>query len=529
MNLIFPDTSGLADLLGVPMRKLYAQEDREQDDPLKTPELLIDKVMQYEKKSKEGVSVTADLLKQRHELRKEITDQLESQEEESEDNDSEDSSQSDDDQDSSSDSEEKGKEESSSQDSEDDADKDGGDKQEDKSDKEDKKDDNEDKDKPTSSGKDPDESDESAAADDPDDLRKLVGAGNTATESLITKPRTPSPSRRPARVSSESLSSLGTYTLLKNLFEPLRQSHLRHRLAVEGYGLKSSAKSTEQPLAYVKEEVAQSLSSLIKLANQYIHKNQATITQASTGLKTIGEQLTLYREYFKAEKFSFTQQLVQDPELIRLLSVKNKSEVEYTSSILARYLEGSSALAVKILQNPFEQLAEAFHSHDYQDQATGEMVRTELLPGFVQMHATAVPFSNYIDTNYEEYQVYKRETYSPQDLYSLNAISLDEDPVYKKYLNELDKILISTGMVLDNLKMVNDQYQQFITEVKTIAYDVEKGVQTELAGLGLDDKLKDFIKFKMVTELYLNDLDNTTQYLTTSLSVLTKLIKLSGQ
>ena len=157
------------------------------------------------------------------------------------------------------------------------------------------------------------------------------------------------------------------------------------------------------------------------------------------------------------------------------------------------------------------------------------MVCTELLPGFIQMHATAVPFSNYIDTNYEEYQVYKRETYSPQDLYSLNAISLDENPAYKKYLNELDKILISTGMVLDNLQMVNDQYQQFITEVKTIAYDVEKGVKTELAGLGLDDKLKDFIKFKMVTELYLNDLDNTTQYLTASLSVLTKLIKLSGQ
>ena len=107
------------------MRKLYAQEDREQDDPLKTPELLIDKVMQYEKKSKEGVSVTADLLKQRHELRKEITDQLESQQEESEDNDSEDSSQPDDDQDASSDSEEKGEEESSSDDSKDDTDKDG--------------------------------------------------------------------------------------------------------------------------------------------------------------------------------------------------------------------------------------------------------------------------------------------------------------------------------------------------------------------------------------------------------------------
>ena len=122
------------------MRKLYAQEDREQDDPLKTPELLIDKVMQYEKKSKEGVSVTADLLKQRHELRKEITDQLESQEEGSEDNDSEDSSQSDDDQDSSSDSEKKGEEESPSKDSEDDADKDGGEKQEGSSDKEDKKD-----------------------------------------------------------------------------------------------------------------------------------------------------------------------------------------------------------------------------------------------------------------------------------------------------------------------------------------------------------------------------------------------------
>jgi hypothetical protein len=140
-----------------------------------------------------------------------------------------------------------------------------------------------------------------------------------------------------------------------------------------------------------------------------------------------------------------------------------------------------------------------------------------------------VPFSNYIDTKYEEYQVYKVQTFKPHDLYSLPAISLEEDKDLKKLMTELDKILISAGLILDNVKDMSAQYQTFIDSLKTISYDVEKGAQTNLAGLGLDDKLKDFIKFKLVTELYINDLDAAVHYLSAAMSALAQLVELSDK
>jgi hypothetical protein len=93
----------------------------------------------------------------------------------------------------------------------------------------------------------------------------------------------------------------------------------------------------------------------------------------------------------------------------------------------------------------------------------------------------------------------------------------------------LDKILISAGLILDNVKDMSAQYQTFIDSLKTISYDVEKGAQTNLAGLGLDDKLKDFIKFKLVTELYINDLDAAVHYLSAAMSALAQLVELSDK
>ena len=201
----------------------------------------------------------------------------------------------------------------------------------------------------------------------------------------------------------------------------------------------------------------------------------------------------------------------------------------YTSTALSKYLESGSALAVKLLQNPFEQIPDALAAAGYTADERGVFVNPQVLPGFTSMQASVVPFSNYIDAHYEEYQIYKVRVFKPQDLYSLPALSLDQDKDIKKLLSELDKILVSAGLILDNLKVVGDNYQQFIEAAKGIVYDVEKGTQINLAGLGLNEKLMDFIKFKLVTELYINDFDGAVQYLGSSLSALGQLVELSDK
>ena len=84
-------------------------------------------------------------------------------------------------------------------------------------------------------------------------------------------------------------------------------------------------------------------------------------------------------------------------------------------------------------------------------------------------------------------------------------------------------------MILDNLKVVNKNYQEFVDSLKAMSHDVQSGEQKDLAGLRLDDRLKDFIKFKLVSELYINDLDSAVQYLTAGLRALANLVELSDK
>jgi hypothetical protein len=516
------------------MAKLFALEATDVDPLDKRNELLIDKVLEYDKKTKSGTSVTADLLKQRHDLRKQITDELNEQKQDDDaDDNNEDSSGSDSDSDGSdSDAGDGGGSKGGSADADTSADdrEESGDSADRDGDKDADKPVDKAEDKPTDRPQAQDgESEESAAADDVDNLRDLVGGGSgkggdkkQATESLWIAPAA---RKRPSAV----WSVVGLQSALRNLFQPLKDSHSRRMVSLESFQLKDKPKVTDQPLVYVADQVMESLNRLIALANQYLQKNQSTITQGAAGLKELGDKLTVYREYVQAQKFHFSQALIQDKDLLEALSIKDKNELAYTSTLLAKYLESSSALAVKLLQNPFEQIPDALVAAGYTADEKGVFVNPQVMPGFNTMQASVAPFSNYIDADYEEYQVYKVLVLKPQDLYSLPALSLDQDKDLKKLLTELDKILVSSGLILDNLKTVGDSYQRFIEAAKGIVYDVEKGTQTNLAGLGLNEKLKDFIKFKLVTELYLNDYDAAVHYLSAALSALAHLVELSDK
>ena len=157
----------------------------------------------------------------------------------------------------------------------------------------------------------------------------------------------------------KALGTVGFVTALKQVFEPLKAAHSRRVMAIESFGIKDKPKVTDQPLVYVKDEVIESLTRLVTLANQYIQKNDSTITQVSDGVKKLAEQLTIYKEYVGAEKFHFSQALIQQEDLMKALSVKGKNELPYTATLLAKYLETSSAVSVKFLQNPFDQIPDA--------------------------------------------------------------------------------------------------------------------------------------------------------------------------
>ncbi|WP_396190430.1 hypothetical protein [Flavobacterium sp.] len=453
------------------MRKLFAAEDNTEENP---GELLIDKLTALKTNQKEGLPLTAELIKQRNQLRQDIDKEI-------------------------------GK-------SSDDITKDN---EDDKPDQKEGQSDPDAEDQP-SEGQ-PENKDDQAKetneagdgeAEDIEGLTALVGSAKTgkdATESF-----------------NQRLSGLSFRSHIGTIID----RHSSYRLALEGMNLADKAQpATEQPVAYVKNEVVASLNSLIALAGKYITNNTHVVETTSKGVKTLMEQLTTYRGYHEQEKFSFTAKLINTEDVLSSLSVKGNSELKETSGVLLKYLDTMTPLVEKLLTNPLEQLPSVLKSSHFSDE-TGVLEYKNMLPGFFTVQAGIEPYVNYLKTNYEDYQIFRLKVLKTQDLYDLTHISISDDTTFFSVLDRADKILMNVGLCLDNLKTINNSYGDLVTKLKALVYEIEKDQKDRLSDLGIDEQLKDFIKYKLVTELYIVNIKLGVEFLTSLVSAFTVLIEL---
>lgn len=457
------------------MSKLFALEALEEEKP---GELLIDKLTSLKKTDKEGLSVTADLIKERNKLKQEIDAEFKKTDDQAEksgsDNNEDDNNSSNDDGNNSGNEEDGGKEGSE-----------GGDK--------------------SDSSEDGD-----TGAEDLDSLNSMVGSAKNekpATESFPVKGK-----YRPH-----------TFTSLSSLFTPIKNKYADYCVALESMNLSDQKKPPEQqPVAYVKDEVLVSLNKLISLAGSYVTNNEAGISGASEGIKKLSEQLTIYQQYHDKDKLHFTSKLVSKDDVKTALSVNEKSDLRETSGILAKYYEATVPLIDKLLSNSLEELPSVLKTSGFAQEADTVDYKV-ILPGFYRVSASFTPFTNYLDTDYENYQIFRLKTFKLQDLYKLPHIAMNEDKDFLAVMDKANSIIMSVGLCIDNLKTINDSYKGFIEKLKATVYEIEKGEKEKLTDLDLDEKMKDFIKYKLVAELYTLNISMGIEFLTSLVSALTVL------
>lgn len=426
------------------MPKLFSIE----SDTTNPNDMLIDKILQSRQKSKEGLSLTAELLQQRHELKTEITQAL-NKTPESEDKDKEDTGKTDD-----------------------------------------KK----------------EEIDSEEASQSEEGLEGLIGSGLSKSD------------KQDKTVAKESYKE--PKMTLSNLFAGLKSKHQDYRRSVQMFSLESDALSvTHQPVVYVKDEVVKAVNTLISIAQQSVSKNAQRIELAKTAAKSIGDRLAVYHACVEKELLSFTNQVVYDTDMLCVVSTKDKSNVADNAKILNEFLQSSSSTAMMVAKAPIEQLRDVFTSANYTSQGT-DLIYPKQLPGFYQVTAGLTNYPNYIDVRYQDYQVYRAKTLKPLELQSLSGYRLTQDKELDSLLSVCDKLLAGLGLAVDDLNAVNDTYLKLIDKLKSVAYDIEKDTTTDLASIGLDEHMKDFIRFRMMTDLYTLNIDLCSEFMSGVLSVL---------
>ncbi|MDD2819455.1 MAG: hypothetical protein PHN51_11765 [Candidatus Nanopelagicales bacterium] len=369
------------------------------------------------------------------------------------------------------------------------------------------------------------EEDHVAAADDVDSLKSMVGSAKAApkedTKTNEAKPGTESFKTPAAPVKIRPS--------LDNMFTPLAMFHRAHKLRMGGYAFatETEAKKADQhPVVYAKKEVLDSMNRLIAIAQTYIDKNKSSIAGAADGIKRVSERLTVYESLHAAKKFHFTNDMVSDHDILKMVSVPAKSDPAVTGDVLVKYLDSALQIATKLAKAPIEDLSSAFKTEGFTDK-TGVVSYDKILPGFFNVQLSVGNFTNYIETDYKQFQVYALQQVRQQELYELSSISMTDDKDFKKLMEHCSKITVSAGLTVDNLNLINESYSKFIDEVKAITYDVEKETRKDLSQLGLDEKMKDFIRFKLMTEIYLCNIDFCVKFLTGVLAVLGVVSKLA--
>lgn len=465
------------------MGKLFAFE----EESPKNNELIIDKLLEKTKEKETPMSLTADLLKQRDQVNKEVKDHIEEAEKEQDDP------------------EEDNSEEESSDESNDNS----------------KENDNEDDSESEKKDEEPSEADDDKAAEDEESLSGLVGSG-------LKEKEEPSSDKKEEKEQEEpAAESFNVRPTLRNVFSPIKLAYEAYVENLSKYNLSMEAiQSEQQPVVYVKEAIIESISRLTQLANSYIDNTKSSIEIYSKSLIKLNERLTVFSQLVESGKHQFTHKLVKDRDILSKVSFKGHSDPRETSRVLLKYLNESNSAISLAINNSFNEIRNAFTAKDFKVE-NEDIVYAKQLPGFMAVRVSIVPYTNYLKTKIENYHYYNLKELKLEDLYELSGISITEDKDIEYIVKTLNDLVISAGVSIDTLKGITEHFTSFVNDLKVLSYDVQNDKHANLAELGIDAKVQDFIKFKLSMEASFININMSMDYISSMSSVLDICLELS--
>ena len=151
-----------------------------------------------------------------------------------------------------------------------------------------------------------------------------------------------------------------------------------------------------------------------------------------------------------------------------------------------------------------------------------------MLPGFNIVRVHLDPYTNFSKVKLNDYNYYIIKMFKTEDLYNLDSISINKDNVIDNLINKMNILLIKLTSNIDTLNVLNINLDKLLEETKALIYDIEQNKYDKLAELNIDNKIKDFIKFKIMFEISVVNINLLSSFLLQCLTILNKAIELKG-
>ena len=503
------------------MVKLFAFEEDNKENISKSNMLILDKLIENTKKEENPLSLTADILEQKKKLESEIEKNInkkviEENKEESKFNEEDEEIE---------DKKEEKNDESSAEKSEKEENKENIEDKDNEEDIEEK--DNEENDKEKDNLKENkekeeenEESDLSKISDSKDSLKSIIGTEDK--EEFKSKNK-----EDKKEITKEKFKTKSKKITLENIFTPISHSYAKYTLSLEDFNIKTKLSLEEQPVVFIKEDIIKSLNNFINTLDFYKQKNDQVISSFTITAKNLNEKLTILTSLIKNKKFHFTNLIVNDFDILGNILITNNSNLIEISNILIKYLENSNNIVTAILKNDFNDLSNIFTGNEFKRE-NSDLVYSKMLPGFNIVKVYIDTYSNFSKVNLNDYNYYIVKILKMEDLYNLNAIFINKDKDINNYIEKLNILLVKFTSNIDTLNILNTNLNKLLEEVKALIFDIEQNKFKKLTELDIDNKVKNFIKFKILFEIVNVNINIISNFILQSLVIINKVIELKN-
>jgi hypothetical protein len=492
-----------------------AKDNQDLDDD--TSGLLINKLIKYAqvKKESEGISATADIIKQRDQLKEKLKDEFKKEDDNSEDSDKGEEDKKEEDKDDSElgsgglTDEEANEDIKPDDKGEEDTDKDSDDSDKENSDKD--SDDKDDKEEPQANDSD-EEEDSTEHAKDPDSLRAIIGskAGSKKSDKPVEKEKP-----KDSKEEEKDPLSLDHYKDKTIPFSPIKQFQLSYESYIRSLTNKRALSFEELPVAYTKEAILAALNKVIGLCNTYSSLTDKVVEKRLNGLKQINESSSIVSMAYKNEKLHLNNKVVEDRDLLVRLVNSTDSEVVKVSNLVLKYMKTASTVIKGLMTNSYKQLETILTSNSYEhSKEDGSFIYKEVLAGFVQSHVTDYRFNNYMDVDISQVSAYKVITLKQNTIAALQTVQINQDRDISKLISNMDDLVIEVSLSLDNAKTISMSLKNQAEEIKKTVYDIEHGAIENFTDLGIDKRIDELLRLKLSIDYIKMNVDIALDYLT---------------
>lgn len=325
-----------------------------------------------------------------------------------------------------------------------------------------------------------------------------------------------------------------------DFFKPLRDAEIGRRevLASFGFGFEDSegnqpsddvkdvySGDSEKNIAFTKDAIVKSISNLGEINKKYYDNTVLFIEKLTKSIPKLDQRLLNFQRVYERGEVEFTNKMISDVSILSHIAYGTEINLREVLKINKNYSKDSNDIAKMILNTKFDQIEDVFLNKNFMPK--GDILEyKKKLPGFNLVLVSLPEFKNYLKTSPLEYQYYTVKENNPSDTYEIRPVSITEEKDVEYFLTVMKSIIIDLSVSVDILRTLLNEFKKFMDSLKILRVGVEEDEFEKLSELGLDEKVQQFILFKLIVEIISTNINLTIESLSGFMEVMDNALKL---